>query len=433
MVKNILTFLLFICFVGGVTSSWGQTTVKSVTQMDSQINSAGEEILPMLSQTGDSLFFARIFHEDNDGGLYSGSDIWMSTYDHSQKTWSAASNRLNGWNDKRNNFIVGTRSNEELLYLNHPKSPEKGIQFVKKVNGKWSDPQTLDIPGIPNTGYQGLHVSPDYEVILIAMRAENSLGEEDLFVVLKNSKGKWDKPINLGSTINTTASEISPFLSKDKKTLYFASKGLGGYGDMDIFMAERLYNSWTVWSKPKNLGDKINSEKFDGYYSQYGDSIAFFSSNRAGELADLYAVSLGKVEAPKARVMQVTDANTISQRNYLEQKAIKSLFGFNILPSIEIKANASIAENNVARELIYFLANKFQENPEVKLGIKVNVLQSMGTEKMVLEASEIASFIAAEMQKNGISASRIQYEGVTIASQDPSNEIAFQVRFSFFK
>ncbi len=433
MVKNISIFILSIFLAGGFNMAVSQTIVKSVTQMDNKINSEAEEILPMLSQTGDSLFFARIFHEDNKGGLYSGSDIWMSIYDASKKTWLPSSNQLNGWNDKRNNFIVGTRSSQELLYLNHPKSPEKGIQFVKKVNGSWTEPETLNIPGIPSTGYQGLFVSPDYEVVLIAMRADNSLGEEDLYVVLKNSTGKWDEPVNLGSTINTSASEISPFLSKDKKTLYFASKGHGGFGDMDIFMAERLYNSWTVWSKPKNMGDKINSEAFDGYYSQYGDSLAFFSSNRTGELADIYEVSLGQVEAQKARVMQVTDANTISQRNYLAQKDIKNLFGFNILPSIEIKSNGSITENTVARELIYFLANKFQENPEVKMGIKINVLQSMSTEKMVVEASEIASFIAAELQKNGISSSRIQYEGVTIASQDPSNEVAFQVRFSFFK
>ncbi len=433
MVKYIFTLFLSLYFGSGISTAIGQNIIQSVTQMDNNINSKAEEIQPMLSQTGDSLFFARVFHEDNKGGLYSGSDIWMSIFDKSTNTWQQASNQLNGWNDKRNNFIVGTRVLDEVLYLNHPKSPEKGIQFVKNVNGSWTEPETLTIPGIPNTGYQGLYVSSDYEIIVISMRNENSLGEEDLYVVTKDSKGKWNAPVNLGSTINTSASEISPFLSPDKKTLFFASKGHGGFGDMDIFMAERLYNSWTVWSKPKNMGDKINSEYFDGYYSQYADTLAFFSSNRSGELADIYEVRIKQVEAANSRVMQVTDANTISKRNYLDQKEIKNLFGFNILPSIEIKANGNITENNVARELMYFLANKFQDNPEVKMGVKVNVLQSMGTEKMVLEASEIASFLAAEMQKNGISSSRIQYEGVTIASQDPSNEIAFQVRFSFFK
>ena len=41
------------------------------------------------------------------------------------------------------------------------------------------------------------------------------------------------------------------------KTLYFASKGHNGYGGYDIYVTERLDESWTNWSAPKNLGHAI--------------------------------------------------------------------------------------------------------------------------------------------------------------------------------
>ena len=52
---------------------------------------------------------------------------------------------------------------------------------------------------------------------------------------------------------------ISPFLSDNDDTLYFASNGFGGYGDADIFYALRNGEGWDSWSAPVNLGEVINS------------------------------------------------------------------------------------------------------------------------------------------------------------------------------
>ncbi|MBK6266535.1 PD40 domain-containing protein [Marivirga sp. S37H4] len=434
MVKNIS--LLFVCqlFLWVNVPSFAQTTIKSVTRLSDKLNSNAEEIMPLLSSTGDTLFFARVFYPDNEGGVYSGSDIWYSTFNHSKMEWGAPSNNLRGWNDKRNNFIVGTSWNSSIIYLNHPKSPEKGIQFVKYAYNKWTNPETIPVEGLPSSGYQGLFVSPDYEAMIVSMQGKNSLGEEDLYVILKDEKGKWGNPINLGSSINTSSSEISPFLSLDKNTLYFASQGHGGFGDMDIFMAKRLYNSWNVWSKPENLGKEINSEAFDAYYSQYGDSIAFFSSNREGDLADIFEVRMEKpVISGSNNIMRVASGSEVSGRNYLSQETVKEIFGYHVIPSIELSQDESIQDNPMAGELIWHFVNKFKANPDVKLTIKVFVLKDMTSEKMVIESSRIAKYIASEMEKLGIEGNRIQYDGVSIGNMNQTNELAFQVQFSFFK
>jgi hypothetical protein len=90
----------------------------------------------------------------------------------------------------------------------------------------------------------------------------------------------------MGSTLNTSGFDISPFLSKTQDTLYFSSNGHGGSGDADIFYSVKQ-GSWTSWSKPTNLGAKINSPKFDAYFIHSGNQI-YWSSNRESERSDIY-------------------------------------------------------------------------------------------------------------------------------------------------
>lgn len=46
-----------------------------------QINSDIEEINPLLSPDGNSLYFARVFHPANTGGKMAGLDIWRADKD----------------------------------------------------------------------------------------------------------------------------------------------------------------------------------------------------------------------------------------------------------------------------------------------------------------------------------------------------------------
>ena len=135
------------------------------------------------------------------------------------------------------------------------------------------------------------------------MGGNESLGEEDLYVILKDSAGDgWKPPIHLGSTINTSGFEIAPFLSDDTKTIYFSSNSHKGLGDADIYSSQRLYNSWTVWTKPENLGENINSPQFDAYLTIAKDSTIYFASNREEGLSDIYQSKLVKQRYDDLRV-----------------------------------------------------------------------------------------------------------------------------------
>ncbi len=276
-----------------------------------QINSDDEELGAMLSDDGKTLYFTRAFHANNVGGKYAGTDIWVSKKDE-LGNWLPASNAGSPWNNKQSNAVIGINHDHTVVYLLNAYSNKSGISFSKLFSGAWGAPEFIPIPGINRDDFVGFYVSPEFDVILISMKGKDSYGEEDLYVSLKDSFGKWTEPKNLGPTINTTGFEISPFLSTDKKRLFFSSNGHPGFGDADIFVTERLYDSWDVWAKPLNLGNKVNSGLFDAYFTVQ-DSVGYFSSTQNNGLAKIYHVGVrSKVDSLEQKVKEiVTEAQTI--------------------------------------------------------------------------------------------------------------------------
>jgi hypothetical protein len=277
------------------------------------VNSDAEEALPLLAPDGKTLFFSRFLHEKNVGGRYSGLDIWQSQFDGNK--WSKADNQTLPINNKNNNAVVGISADGKILYLLNasPSRHINGIYFSKKIKGNWTTPELIPIEGLSHEGFIGFHISPEFDVILLSMNGSDSKGQEDLYACTKDGNGKWSKPKNLGTSINTAGFEISPFLSRDKKRLYFSSDGHAGKGDADIFYAERLYDSWDLWSIPKNLGDRINLPSFDAYFSMQNDSIGFFTSNRGNRNADIYQVKFVReknIDQESINKM-IEEANTI--------------------------------------------------------------------------------------------------------------------------
>lgn len=304
----------------------GQTLVfKDVTKLSSAINSEYEEAQPLLSPDGTTLYFTRFLSPLNKGGEYSGTDVWTSRYDVTKMDWSKADNSKIE-NTSGNNAVIGISPKGDMIYMQNTVATRDvyGIYFSKKSGSTWTRPELIPMKGIASEGFLGLYVSPDFDVIFISMKGSDSRGEEDLYVSLKNGAGEWSEPKNLGATINTRGFEISPFLSADKTKLYFSSSGHPGQGDADIFVSERQYGSWEVWSVPKNLGPVINSNKFDAYFSIYGDSVCFFASNRGGKMSDIYR---GKVTIDYGKKEQMKVDSLVNETKDLLQQLRTSTSG----------------------------------------------------------------------------------------------------------
>ncbi len=280
--------VLSVCLsLGFVVNSqvWLLDEVKQLPETVNQLSA--EESSPIFSADGKRLYFVRSFSDANKGGA-SDQDVWFS--DLSGGSYSEAQ-LAKEFNNKFNNSVVGFNKAGDVIYLLNTYDGKsdlvKGISKASFNGSSWSKPEKIEIPTLDIEGdFYGFYVSEDEKAMIISYAGPNSLGEEDLYVSL-NEGGSWTKPEHLGSKINSSGFEISPFLSPSKDTLFFSSNGFGGEGDADIFFSVRN-GSWTNWSAPKNLGSKINSPKFDAYFIRKGDQL-YWSSNRGSEKSNIYS------------------------------------------------------------------------------------------------------------------------------------------------
>ncbi|HYF67540.1 MAG TPA: hypothetical protein VD884_05355 [Ohtaekwangia sp.] len=387
MVKGFL-FLLFTIPAVLYAQVWDFGIPEKLAK---NINTEYEEAFPLLTPDGKTLYFTRVLYPGNRGGKFSGADAWVSSFDESRQTWGPASNTKAVENDNGTNAVIGIDAKGQTLYLMNTSANKKasGIYFMKKLSGGWSKPELIPIEGLDPLGFLSFYVSPDFEVIFISMKGQDSRGEEDLYVSFKKSSGEWTKPKNLGSSVNTTGFEISPFLSADKKRLYFSSNGHKGFGDADIFYCDRLYNTWDTWSAPRNLGEKLNTKKFDAYFSVYGDSLAYFSSNRDSNYADLY----------KIKLLPGNEVLAFGQR-YLTSNEIARVLGAQVSRRIVFDDNTA-ALTAPQKELLFFIANKLIENDAINIQLSVVEENNAALSEARLNA------VASQLKSNGVDNIRI--------------------------
>ncbi len=121
-------------------------------------------------------------------------------------------------------------------------------------------------------------ISRDGKTLYFASDRPGSIGAEDIWRVAVNSDGSYGEPENLGASVNSEGSENFPFIADDNKTLYFSSRGKQGLGGFDVFRSDLVINE-----KAANLGKPVNSEKDDfGYTYNTNKNVGFFASNRNG-------------------------------------------------------------------------------------------------------------------------------------------------------
>lgn len=271
-------------------------------KLDTNINLDYEEIQPILTRDGQSMYFVRSLNPRNSGGKDSGQDIWFAKKT-GDTTWSRAENLGLPINNKENNGIIGISSDGKSMLISNvylKKKMDPGISMsTKGDDGVWSVPVSLVIKDFTiQRGYLGGYWLKDEKTILLTMKSDAAVGREDLYVTFKEQDGTWSKPKNLSNTINSVGFEISPFYMEEDSMLYFASNGHEGSGDADIFRAKRLDESWTKWTKPENLGSFFNGEGFDAYFFISGtDSTIYLAKeNPDNNYTDLYYTHLSNLK-----------------------------------------------------------------------------------------------------------------------------------------
>ncbi|MEZ4722277.1 MAG: OmpA family protein [Flavobacteriales bacterium] len=306
-----LHILILSLLLTGSAFSQTKMVLKDVTKVSGELNSEAEESLPLFSPNG-RLYFVRTLFDQNVGGAQSGQDIWYA--DLNGENWTAASNEIYPLNNVFNNGVVGVADSGRTLYLHGSYSSKPEYQYGLSVthyeNGKWTKPKMVRIKGFnPYSPYLNFYVNDDKGIMVLSFADRKNPKNEDIYVSFRVKKNIWSKPESLGPQINTDSAEFSPFISADGKTLYFSSNGHEGFGSFDVFSAYRLDDTWSQWSTVTNMGEKINSEHFEAYYTQHGTE-GYFSSNRDSKLSDLYKAEFEVVQVEKRPEVMASDDMT---------------------------------------------------------------------------------------------------------------------------
>lgn len=156
------------------------------------------------------------------------------------------------------------------------------------VASAWQAPVNLGPTINTVTNEYNPSLSPDGLVLYFSSDRPGGYGEYDLWVSVRASEDKeWGEAINLGASVNSQRSEISPSISRDGLQLFFSDlegyiPRTGGIGDSDLWLVSRSATS-AAWGKPVNLGPVVNSAQTDvNPILSHDGLMLFFSSDRGG-------------------------------------------------------------------------------------------------------------------------------------------------------
>lgn len=264
-------FIFFCCLQ--IKAQPGKDSSR-VENLGNQVNSEYNEINPMISPDGKTLYFARISHPNNTHGNKGSQDIWYSELDIVSGKWGPARRMGFPLNKDEYNcaYSITPDGNTMLVKGSYTNGnyETRGFSLSKRTAGGWSPPQKMEIPGYVNMSkgqFDCGFMSADGKVLLMAFSEKKNSKEDDIYVSFRQKDGSWSKPIDLGPEVNTKFTETTPFLAPDGATLYFSSNRDGGQGSNDIYVCKRVDKTWKHWSKPVNLGPDINTDGYDAYYS----------------------------------------------------------------------------------------------------------------------------------------------------------------------
>jgi len=172
------------------------------------------------------------------------------------------------------------RTGDKQVQVGTEKVATVKIYKAEFIDGKW-DKVTMTPFSSDQYSVEHPSLSKDGKTLYFASDMAGTIGSMDIYRVTINDDGTYSQPLNLGENINTNQREQFPFMAGDN-TLYFASDGHQGNGNLDIFMSTMLEDG--QFDKPMNLGSSINSEMDDfNFIIKEKDSTGYFASNRTGD------------------------------------------------------------------------------------------------------------------------------------------------------
>ncbi|OOQ61785.1 OmpA family protein [Mucilaginibacter pedocola] len=255
--------------------------------MGPEINTPFDEYLPVATADESTLIFTRKINNNE--------DFYKS--DKADGKWKKAVYLSDAINTP--SYNEGAQSiSQDGKYLfftgcNRPDGQGRcDIYIAQKKGDGWEKPFSLAAP-LNTTGWEAQpSISADGRTIYFVSNRKGGYGGYDIWKSQLTDKG-WGEPENMGPNVNTIYDEQSPFIHPDDSTFYFCSNGWPGMGNKDLFITRKAKDG--KWQKPVNLGSPINSAGDEnGLTLTANGAYAFFASDNLNGFGgyDIYTFEL---------------------------------------------------------------------------------------------------------------------------------------------
>ena len=172
---------------------------------------------------GKKLFFSSN-RPVKDGEQKEDFDIWYTQLENGK--WGKPVHLDSPVNSSKDEFYPSVAKNGNIYFTSQLEAGKgkEDIVVCEWKDGKYSEPKSL--PEAVNTaGYEfNAFVDPDEQFIIFTGYArKDGLGSGDLYISRKDAQGNWTTALNMGPAINSPNLDYCPFVSWDKKYLFFTS------------------------------------------------------------------------------------------------------------------------------------------------------------------------------------------------------------------
>jgi outer membrane protein OmpA-like peptidoglycan-associated protein len=293
----------FIFSIGALLMLWNVANAQTSflpKNLGPSINSTYDDVNPVITPDGKTLFFVRANHPENTYGHHDSEDIWVST-SVNDSTWNNAT-RIPNLNVGRYNAVLSVSADGNTILLNGILNKnaniwkKRGLSVSTRVGNNWSKPEKLKVKKFTrkNRGMRSSgSMSADGKVIVLSYSKIYNGEKNNIFISTRKKNGRFTKPKKI-KRINSRRNEETPFLSSNGNTLFFSSDRTKK-GAFNIYKSTHTGKEWKKnWSKPVTLSDTINTQAWESYFktTPKGSWAYFASTNKSLGKSDIYRVKL---------------------------------------------------------------------------------------------------------------------------------------------
>ncbi len=163
-------------------------------------------------------------------------------------------------------YLPQFTADHSKIYFTRRVKLQEDIYYAEKSEETYSTAIPFEVVNTPDN--EGAHaISADGSIMIFTHCDDKTgIGGCDLYITINENgahlpadrEGQfWTKPKNMGSKINTILWESQPSLSGDGNLLFFSSTRDGGYGGKDIWFS--VLSKEGTWSSPINAGPEVNT------------------------------------------------------------------------------------------------------------------------------------------------------------------------------